>query len=856
MGIDRNIQSAIEVGQRNAEAFLLVKNWCAHVRIDRMGGGGMVEAATGLSIGHHGLACDHAPAGGMMCWDTRDAALDFYDRNCHACPLRQPVGEPNLGVWVAERDAAVAERKAEEAVAAREIANRLAGRQAERAALRSGLSPVAADVVDQVEELDLQRSDALAARLVETARLAPDAFPQAVVDHVFALLEAGERWFDDAGLQVLAILGADAARLANCAMACLQRWSATRTAARVLTFRLNNADESQVGGVLPTLIQLAVPPREIFSGRQKPLQAPLVRLNAAYPSQVAAALSTLLAGGAEQVSLASRALDVLAHRDTALAVRFARDLISKFVRAPWMPDPEDHGHGIEDTAAHDLREAIIEAFVRAPEAVHELLQNFRAGASPSGEVRIFSVYCRLLHVGQFRKVRTVRPADRLAFQTLLWEAPKTSNDRVLREIQGAIHDDPRDLVDLAAEAVDQLIGAAILMDARVVAFEAEEKPANAIMLDVMARSNRRGTLTALRSRFVSWGAAGAATAGKPAAYLDVLAGLPEGSDAFAACMIEQSIILADTAEGLNAILPTLYSGLVGRSVAGRGAAAHAIGELPRRQLDNMPDLLFEAFLTTLTDPYVYVHRSAVMALGRFSLPKALDARVRAALWNIVLCYAKSGDGEDILLEAIELLARRYLSDAQRSGAPGAFLVTLLAKMPSWRISNDIRWTARDLARADGLVGLLLGILLDPEATEYTEEHALEALADLPADVVYEARDKLAAVSTGTDRAARFRVFDLIQILSRCGAWAQAEQLSHAALAAIPDTVREASVRLMFELAHVAAAFENTQAQGDAARSAALAARWREVKAAKEANDHAIAQRPDPLGDLRRAPRSG
>jgi hypothetical protein len=93
---------------------------------------------------------------------------------------------------------------------------------------------------------------------------------------------------------------------------------------------------------------------------------------------------------------------------------------------------------------------------------------------------------------------------------------------------------------------------------------------------------------------------------------------------------------------------------------------------------------------------------------------------------------------------------------------------------------------------------------------------------------------------------------VIQILTRSRAWAEAEHLAAAAVAAIPDTVREASPRLMFELAHAAAAFEHALAKGDHDRAATLATRWREVKAAKEANEHETAKRPDPLRHLRGA----
>jgi hypothetical protein len=94
------------------------------------------------------------------------------------------------------------------------------------------------------------------------------------------------------------------------------------------------------------------------------------------------------------------------------------------------------------------------------------------------------------------------------------------------------------------------------------------------------------------------------------------------------------------------------------------------------------------------------------------------------------------------------------------------------------------------------------------------------------------------------------VLDVIEILARSRAWAEAEHLAAAAVAAIPDTVPDAPQRLIFELAHAAAAFEHALAKGDHDSAATLATRWREVNAAKEANDRERAQRPDPLRHLR------
>jgi hypothetical protein len=849
MGTDRSIQDAIQAGQRNAEGIELVKNWCAHVRIDRMGGRGMVEAMTGLPIGHHGLACDHAPAGGIMSWDTRDAALYFYDRNCKACTLRKPVGIPNISKWVGERDRALAEAQAREELANQQREERWAARQADRKMLRSGLSPAAADIVDQIEELDGRGASDLSSRLVETANLAPDAFIPGIIEHMFCLLEARERWFDAPGLATLAALDVQPERLARCAMLALREWNATDIAVRVLSGRLPQADVSLIPGILPALIELASPNRDLIGHHPRPRPAPLVLLDAKHPKAVIAALDALLSRGPAEIGLAARAITVLGRRDTALLQHFSRDLISKLVRARWMPDPEDHGHRIEDSAAADLRDAVVTAFSHIPEQVDGLLKSFRLGASEAGEVRIASIYGRVLHHGRFRSNRPISEADRLAFRRLLWEAPETKNDRVLDEILSNIHDDPRDLVELAREEVDHLLGAAILMDGRVSAFDAEPVPEKGTMLDRLDRENRRRNLSGLRNSFISWAAAGAAARDAPGAYLGVLTNLPENQDPLAARMIEHSVALIETAEGLNAVLPTLYSAIVGVSVLRRGAACRALAEMPHRQRANVPDLLFEAFLAALTDPYVHVHTSAVMALGRFRPPEKLRGRVRKGLWAVLSAHCENQNQKGLVLECIEQLSK-LLTDKEKSETPGAFLVSLLAKMPAWHISNSIQWILREVARAEGVVPLLIQMITDPESSDHCEENALQTLGDLPNDVVYAHRAEIAAIPVGQDRGGWFPMLDLVELLTRSCAWNEAEELAAGIVAVIPQTVRETPVRLTFELAHAAAAFENALAQGDKDRAAKMAMRWRETKTAKEANERAIAKLPDPFGDLR------
>ena len=170
-------------------------------------------------------------------------------------------------------------------------------------------------------------------------------------------------------------------------------------------------------------------------------------------------------------------------------------------------------------------------------------------------------------------------------------------------------------------------------------------------------------------------------------------------------MIEHAVGLATAVTGLNATLPVLYAGLVGVSVAGRGAAATAVGKLSAELRRHAPDLLYEAFLPALTDPYVHVHKSALRTLRDIRLPEAFDRQVRRALASLVANYGSEAKDHDTILNCIELMVGRYLSDGVCAGDYGAYLISVMDKLPSWSLSSHIRYLARKLGRARGMTAL-------------------------------------------------------------------------------------------------------------------------------------------------------
>jgi hypothetical protein len=75
----------LALGQRNAEAIELFRRFCGNVRVEVMGGTGMLEAATGLPIAHRAFRCAYADGPVAFSMHLEDAAVEFYDQHCQGC---------------------------------------------------------------------------------------------------------------------------------------------------------------------------------------------------------------------------------------------------------------------------------------------------------------------------------------------------------------------------------------------------------------------------------------------------------------------------------------------------------------------------------------------------------------------------------------------------------------------------------------------------------------------------------------------------------------------------------------------------------------------------------------------------
>ncbi|WP_152693186.1 hypothetical protein [Caballeronia mineralivorans] len=830
----------------------LVQNWCAHAKVEKFGGTGLIEQETGLPIGHHAVTCDHAPAGGMATWDLADAAIDFYDRNCVHCDKRQPVRLPNLSELVAERD----REQGEAAVENKRREERLAAAQQQRCQVRDGLragqSAPALTLLDDLEQFDTEPSSEARVRILETSRLAPEIFSTTITEHFFDLVEAGEYWFLETGLQVLQQLSCDKRRLVRCALTCLTRRVCVEISASILEMNVDEADETMVPAAIPALALLARPPRSpVPFDHRTPHPEPLLEVFMRWPDQACRGVERLLDEHRPfEVMTGARSLRVLVRVDPLVPLRFVRSLATKLTRAHLLDEGEGR-HDLSDVC-QALKDGLALALLADPSATDKTLMTYFAGASSDGEARLMGVYERVF----FRARRDDSAPDPavggVVLRRLLWAATTSSNDEVLREVEHAFGDDPDNLLGIALSELDVLLGAAALMDDRLRNLETDsrvEKPAN--MLHAMELHGRRGTLRALRENFVGW-AVNAASGNEHATrqYIEFVASINSELHALRASLVEHASTLMTTPHGLNAVLPLLYSSMVGPSQVVRAAAAKALGKLRYRRQSDLPELIFEAFIPLLTDPYLIVHQTAVRVLEKMQFPTVFGPVVKRALWALIVYYRGETKSHEFLMNCIALFVSRHLDEAAKQARVDEIMVALIEKVEPHIALRELRYIGRELSTTNGFAKMILQILADQEAMTSLADDALELLHMVPATAVLEYAPLFEAEAIRwKDNHVAVRSF--IEVLTRAGAWEQAVTVARTHWQSFPDTVQMRTRKWSARQLYLAVSFEAVIAAGHVDELASIGHEWTEVTALIEKDRLEYAERRDPLRGISR-----
>lgn len=806
MDTSREIQRAIEIGEKNKEVIELARNWCAHLSFEITGGVGLVEQQTGLPIGGRGIRCPYARVGGFAGMDLQFVTLDFYDRNCHDCKDRRPVRLPNLSKIVAERDAENQRAKEAQLHSEKEQAKQLEARRLRRKQLSQGSGELQAGIFDIIERLDQDPSGQKAEILIKTARAAPDHFNTRIQEALFELAEAGGWTQTEAALESLKIIDCDRFRLTEAALKAMARGEAPRTAGPIIQSWLDISHKDLVLNAVPMLVHLAAPPHSpLFGGREVPPDpSPLLAVYRLFPDIVRSGIQRRLKSTSKNARIdACEAVSVILESDPVFGLTMAKDLIDSL---PLPDDSYDIG-----SAAHAVASTLAEAMSDNALEIDGIIQASIVTVAADSKAELFKTYVHLLRPPRWDEPPSPpTPAHTLAFRRIVETVlERPSDERFQEAVYCLSHYRVELFPTLVDEHVESLLGAAALI---------AEELANPYSPLTDPRPSELKVLEAGTRQLLLHNALEAAVAAVASSvkrqprrfsglYLETLQRLGDGHDQLRGMLVQHLGVIGQNPEGLPLIVPHLYTALMDRSQLVRADAATAYGILTKKVADDLPTLMHESFLVLLHDPYVIVHKAATRALCEARLPDQFNRTVTNSLWPLIFTYANSHSDDRFLGDCIEKFLSSLHSDRT---IPTKALQTLLSAIGSMKTDDAVRiigysaWRLRAIPGFNDLVVKLLGE--KPDHTDHIEE-LLDELGKASIEEVRRLAPEIQRAISQPHGRGRGWTNSVLDLLTKAGAWAEAIAVSKQATNALENTREQRGSKLRAEAVRTAVELE-------------------------------------------------
>ena len=813
---EERIQDTVAHGQKNQRTAERIQNWCRNARISRFGGIGLVEQMTGVPIGHMGVECDHAPTGGMQSWDLEDAAIDFYVRNCEHCDKRTPgVGpdiEPLIQVYKEDETA-----RAKEHAKRQELeAQRRSERKRELDKLRATGSQETNQIADLIDAIEKDENGSPADKLVEFARLAPETFSATIIQFLTEQFLASNSKLVTPALRTLLALPIDPDTKRELAVNDASGHSVHESSAAYLEKAAVELSVKDVNAVLHSVTLLAFPRSSLGYKPRQPNTAPLLAIASHHGEVVKKKLKEWLRSGKEPlVETALRAIWIITPQHPTLVRPFLRDVLGKLLRHKLLL-PSFGDDGWEESLSI-LRRAAASLFRVFPDDADELLQSFLECADKTARSESAELYTGVLGKRWNQADLTLGRAQDIAFNRVLWMAVETPDDSPHNPAMLYFSRFDTKLLPIAAKHLDGMFGAACTLSSKMESLDKDrivETPETG--LEEIEKTQKRRSIRSLQGNLVSWVYTVSASQGCNGVnqILAMYTALPEAQVEMRANMVEHLSKLMGKPEYVNLVLPHLYSAMTSPEVSLRGSAARAIGEVPYELMRDFPELLFEVYMVLLTDPYVYVHKSAVYALKTHGFPENLKQQLTHCLINLILVYKFNGKDGNFVVECLKHYVRGCLTDTQLSGLEGRFVVQTIGQLDDMNAYEAIKSLGHLLKDVPDFVNLCAKCLQREWIHEISSEESMFQLLDrMPRKHLREAVGEIVDAAQSFADIRPHLAGPLIVLLAKAGCWAEAVHVCQHMLTVVPETRRDLGMRLYFESLRQVCAFESARPTG-------------------------------------------
>jgi len=724
-------KTAVEAGQRNLRATKLLSNWCFHAELVRSPGRGMIEAETGLPIGHMGVQCKFSKKNSMLCWLLEDAAYDFYQNNCKGCAERVPVKIPNIMDFVGPWEQAAEMRKMTREEEKKVRKQKQIDRQQERAKLRHELSLEETFVFDLLDELDQENIASDDPRLEQLASLAPETFTRRVIEHLLPAVLNEYLPYSKHAAKALLRAPLEPEEKLSVGVRLISNYEKSAAAIEVVLSNAERLSQGDLRSVLRPFVSMALgPPPGLHFGGNEPISldaAPIHALFEKRQAEISAEVDELLSdsnpnkiGAAVEVILASDSDELL--------LRHARRIFTKLMRRRTLLPGERR----DSSVLYYLREAASKCFEHFPEETDKIIQAFIADNDNIGRAEAYRTYSSVLRC-RYQEEVTIGASQRIAFRRLLWAAVENQENGMDDAVQFFMHSWD-EFAQLAIENFDELIGAAATLSAKYE--QVDTKSFLDLTDDILAhmeRSNKLTAISSLQGALIEWAAVGAKSKGRKGIeqFLELYRKLPDAQTQMRGKMIAHVSKLLTGVESLKLVLSDWYRALMDESPLVRASAVKAWENVPYALVKNFPDLFFEAFSILLTDPYAIVHKSAVHSLRRRSFPEEKRSLIKQKLGNLIFCYSRESKKDEFVVDCIDTFAYLCLWPEQKKGELGHLLSGILLSLEGSALYRAVDRLHYGFAAVPGFVKVALKSIQDDYTRSISIDDCMSAILRSP-----------------------------------------------------------------------------------------------------------------------------
>lgn len=835
------ISEAKEAGQKNLKALSLLKNWCFHAEYVRSAGRGMIEEQTGLPIGHMGVECKYSQKSSMMSWLLEDSIYDFYQNNCKSCKERVGVGFPNIIDIIGPREKAAEQRKIERENAENERKLKQDHRRAERDNIRHELSLDETFVIDLLNDLDDEKVSKSDPRLVQLAKLAPESFTRRIIDLLISSIEFEHLPYRVTIARALLNATLELSEKLKIAIFLIKNFDETPAVIDIVLSQAESIKLADLQQVAIKFVDMAIepPPYNLIGGNRKILRPdPIKKLFILRKTDICQLLNSLLDG----ISLGklTGGLELLIALDNSdLYSKYLRNIIAKLIRRKTLFPKERR----DSSLIYYLRKAAKKSYEHLPSETDALIQSFIINCDETGEHEAYKIYRSALSYHYNEKV-VIGLAQEIAFKRLLWAAIlKPADYDGASEFFNYVHDE---YSDLAYSNFDDLIGAATSLTDKYK--QVDEKSSLIVEEDfysTLEKRNKKNAIDHLQSSLIEWAVIGAKSKGNEGIekFLEIYRKLPDDQSEMRANMIVHISLLPDDVASFALILSDWYRALMDGSALVRAHAVKAWENIPYHLIKNIPNLFFESLSLSLSDSYVIVHKYAVHSFNRRSFPEEKRHLIKDKLFHLIICYAQNKEHEDFLVECIDVYVCYCLTDEEKKGDIGRFLISVLLSLKDHALYHAV--DRLHFRRFPGFTKVALKSIQDPYTRSISKDNSIDSIMRSSA---YELQVSTSEIQKAFEALIPFSLNNFsealvyLAVLSRTNNYEIAIKCVDELLASMPVEERNKCWRLQLSMISIACKIEN--AISDIQPYEKLIENWNELQKELERENEARAKNRD------------